>query len=42
MMYAFNNFFMSTGLKVNPGKCRIYFGGVEDSTKEGHYKPHYF
>ncbi|XP_058734079.1 uncharacterized protein LOC131605787 [Vicia villosa] len=34
IMSAFNNLSMSFGLKANLEKCRIYFGGVDDSIKK--------
>lgn len=34
MMKALNEFSMSIGLIVNPRKCRIYFGGVDENTKD--------
>ncbi|PNX58470.1 ribonuclease H [Trifolium pratense] len=34
MMEAFDKFSKSTGLKVNPTKCCIFFGGVDQSTKD--------
>ncbi|KAI5406004.1 hypothetical protein KIW84_052671 [Lathyrus oleraceus] len=30
LVNAFKNFSMSTSMKVNPSKCKIYFGGVDD------------
>ncbi|GAU23387.1 hypothetical protein TSUD_334350 [Trifolium subterraneum] len=34
MMEAFDKFSKSTGLKVNPSKCCIFFGGVDHSIKD--------
>lgn len=34
MLNTLNNFLASTGLKVDPKKSKIYFGGVIDSTKK--------
>lgn len=34
MMNVFTGFSVSTGLKENPNKCKIYFGGVDNSTNE--------
>ncbi|CAK8536134.1 unnamed protein product [Lathyrus sativus] len=34
LMEAFNGFSDSTGLKLNPAKCKIYFGGVDADTKQ--------
>lgn len=31
---AFEDFFTSTGLRVNPTKCKVYFGNVADNTKQ--------
>lgn len=34
MLQTFGKFSKSTGLKVNPAKCYIYFDGVDQKTKE--------
>ncbi|CAK8532559.1 unnamed protein product [Lathyrus sativus] len=34
MMRDFNSFFASTGLVVNQGKCKIFFGGLDESSKD--------
>lgn len=34
VMIAFNDFYESTGLKVNPSKCIVYFGNVDDENKQ--------
>ncbi|XP_058775224.1 uncharacterized protein LOC131649480 [Vicia villosa] len=34
LLQAFNSFIMSTSMKINPSKCRIYFGSVDAGTKE--------
>ncbi|CAK8573977.1 unnamed protein product [Lathyrus sativus] len=34
IMEAFNGFSDSTSLKLNPAKCKIYFGGVDADTKQ--------
>lgn len=31
-MRAFNNFTMSTGLRINPSKCNVFFEGVDAFT----------
>ena len=31
VMERFNAFSKSTGLHVNPSKCKIYFGGMEEN-----------
>lgn len=33
MLHVINKFSATTGLVVNPNKCRIYFGGVDGTTK---------
>lgn len=33
VMKAFNNFSNSTGLKVSPSKCMVYFGNIDQQTK---------
>lgn len=35
VMDMFAKFSKSTGLKVNPSKCKIYFGGVDSFTRDG-------
>lgn len=39
MMNAFTSFYNSTDLKMNPSKCKIYFGEVDNNTKEGITNP---
>lgn len=34
MMSAFNKFTASTGMRINPGKCNVFFGGVDANTKQ--------
>lgn len=34
MMQTFKNFSNSTGLAVNPNRCKIYFGNVENDIKQ--------
>lgn len=34
MMSAFNKFSVSTGLRINPSKCNVSFGGVDANTKQ--------
>ncbi|CAK8535664.1 unnamed protein product [Lathyrus sativus] len=33
MLETFRNFSKSTGLKMNPNKCKIYFGGMDMQTR---------
>ncbi|CAL5203838.1 unnamed protein product [Lathyrus oleraceus] len=37
LMKAFNDFSKSKSLIVNPAKCKVYYGGVEDTTKKEIY-----
>lgn len=34
MMDVLEKLCMYTGMVVNPNKCRIYFGGVDEDTKD--------
>ncbi|PNY02575.1 hypothetical protein L195_g025887 [Trifolium pratense] len=34
VMDKFHDFFLSTGLYVNPSKCKVFYGGVEEHIKE--------
>ncbi|KAI5404240.1 hypothetical protein KIW84_051406 [Lathyrus oleraceus] len=34
VMQKFNEFSQATGLKVNPNKCKVYFGNVEPSDQQ--------
>lgn len=34
MMSAFNKFTVSTGMRINPSKCHVFFGGVDANTKQ--------
>ncbi|CAK8578009.1 unnamed protein product [Lathyrus sativus] len=34
LMQDFKELSSSTGLNVNPNKCKVYFGNVEDNTKQ--------
>lgn len=33
-MAAFKDFSMATGLDINPAKCKVYFGNVDENTKQ--------